>query len=163
VTKAQLKQSEAASATLPLRVPKMPDSVRSRASRPLGHREPSWRFCCTSRSFSRSSSKKGTTAVKPTASSSAFVNPVTRLPLTRYSPSFPRTLTNGRRVTHCTDWLVGLHEASISAMDVALSGMSHIGHVRQKTASKSSADTSASFFVLDKFSLCSGVCAEALR
>jgi hypothetical protein len=35
----------------------------------------------------------GTTAVKPTASFSAFVNPVTRLLLT-YTPSFPRALTN---------------------------------------------------------------------
>ena len=57
-----------------------------------------------------------------------LLKPVTRLPLTRYSPSFPRTFVNatGAWQTAPTG-LSALTKASTSAMEVALSGMSHIG------------------------------------
>jgi len=124
---AQIKQSEATSATLfTLRVPKEFCPVTS--LRPLGHRNPVGGFAVdATRSFSRSSSRR--TCIQAHASSSAFVNPVA-LALTRYSPSFPRIDQRDRRVTHCTDWLVGLHEGFDQC-----DGCRVVGHVPHRAMS----------------------------
>jgi len=55
------------------------------------------------------------------------VNPVTRLPDQIFAVLSAHIDQRDRRVTHY-DGLSAFTKASISAMDVALSGMSHIGY-----------------------------------